>query len=331
MADTPKAEITRSPRYPQFSLGDALDKIRDVYKKEERHKVPKEAIAKSIGYKSINGASLGAIATLKQFGLLETVADSLRVSDDAVTILELPKGNAERSEAIVKVAFSPKIFADLKEEYGDRLPSDETVRLNLIRKGYKKYAVDVIIRTFRETLALVADEKGGYNAGEAGRKEDEERNAKPAGETPMQQPPPAFTGQPSMEQQREWASGRTSSHFALHHAGTGQPVEFRKMTRLAFKLSRGSDAEVVIYGDATQEAITKLTALLELSQDTFPTKEELERPQPRSAMWKNKDHDQPVTVTGELGAHDGKRFFSIAESSSGIPEDELTFDDEGAA
>lgn len=46
----------------------------------------------------------------------------------------------------------------------------------------------------------------------------------------------------------------------------------------------------------------------------------------RLATWKNKDHDQPVTVTGELGERDGKKYYSIRETSTGIPEDELEFE-----
>ena len=45
----------------------------------------------------------------------------------------------------------------------------------------------------------------------------------------------------------------------------------------------------------------------------------------RPAIWHNKDHDQPIVVTGDLGEVDGKRFYSIAGSSSGIPEDQIEF------
>ena len=40
------------------------------------------------------------------------------------------------------------------------------------------------------------------------------------------------------------------------------------------------------------------------------------------------DHDQPVTITGELGERDGRRFYSAKETSTGIPEDELEFGEE---
>lgn len=64
-------------------------------------------------------------------------------------------------------------------------------------------------------------------------------------------------------------------------------------------------------------------ALAKLFQD-LEAKEQF----PRKATWKNIDHDETVTVTGELGLVDGKKFCSINESNAGICEDELVFDEE---
>lgn len=45
------------------------------------------------------------------------------------------------------------------------------------------------------------------------------------------------------------------------------------------------------------------------------------------AVWRKKDHDQPVTITGEMGEKDGRRFYAAKETSTGIAEDELEFVD----
>ena len=45
----------------------------------------------------------------------------------------------------------------------------------------------------------------------------------------------------------------------------------------------------------------------------------------RPAIWHNKDHDQPILVTGELGEVDGQRFYAIEGSNGGIPEDQIEF------
>jgi len=41
------------------------------------------------------------------------------------------------------------------------------------------------------------------------------------------------------------------------------------------------------------------------------------------AIWRNGDHDEPVTVTGLAGQHDGRLFFAIEGSTTAIPGEEL--------
>jgi hypothetical protein len=48
-------------------------------------------------------------------------------------------------------------------------------------------------------------------------------------------------------------------------------------------------------------------------------------PTQRRAIWRNQDHDQPVTVIGELGEIDGVKYYAITESIAGIPAHELEF------
>lgn len=45
----------------------------------------------------------------------------------------------------------------------------------------------------------------------------------------------------------------------------------------------------------------------------------------KRAIWRNREHDEPVTVTHELGEEAGTKYFAVAESGAGIPEDELVF------
>jgi hypothetical protein len=51
---------------------------------------------------------------------------------------------------------------------------------------------------------------------------------------------------------------------------------------------------------------------------------------PRKAIWRNKDHDQPVTIIAELGEKDGRRYYAVKETTTGIPGDELEFEDANA-
>lgn len=295
----------RSPNYPQMPLEEALERVQKVYNAEHTHTADKEVVAKVLGYSSLNGASIGAIGTLRRYGLLEDEGDGLKVSDDAVTVLELPKGDSERSAALKRLAFMPNLFAEIKETFGDTLPSDVNLRHYLIKKKFLPKAADEAIRTYRANLEFVAGESKEYNKGG---KEAESKQGEPPMHTPSAKPigtqgnsvqpppaPPAIQGELLLDERE-----------------------------LKFNISRDTQARIIFKGPVTQEAIEKLAVLLDVSKDTFPTKAELE--QPRPATWRNKDHDQPVSVIGEAGTGpDGKRYLKIEGSETAIPEDELIY------
>ena len=252
---------TRSPRYPQVSLREAIERIHAVYLKEDRHKADKEVIAKDLGYNGLNGASLGMLAALKHYGLLETAGDGLRISDDAVAILELSRNDPERAEAIQKAAFTPKLFAELFALYGSKLPSDENLRLTLIRRGFNSKAAASVVRTYRDTISLVQEEADGYNGDSTETIKRQEGNMPTY--TPHTRQPDPFAKHyvlPSPPQP-------TSSVM------TGQASEG---TVLSFKISQDSEARIAFSGKVTQEAIEKLIKLLDISKDTFPAKSQVE-------------------------------------------------------
>ena len=72
-----------------MTIGESLERIKRIYKQQQTHAAPSEVVAQALGYTTINGASKGVIATLKQYGLLEGSGDGLRVSDQSVSILGL--------------------------------------------------------------------------------------------------------------------------------------------------------------------------------------------------------------------------------------------------
>lgn len=147
----------RSPNYPQISLPKAVDLVAKLYEAAHTHKASATAVVGALGYGGLNGKSLGVISALKKYGLLESVGDSeFKVSKDALTILVDPKTSEERAKAIVRAAFRPSLFAELRQEYGDNPPkSDEYLRAFLLKRGFVQSVVDVPIRTYRDTMAFV--------------------------------------------------------------------------------------------------------------------------------------------------------------------------------
>lgn len=151
------ATKARSPNYPQISLVRAIDLTAKLYDKAHTHKVSSAVVASALGYTGLNGASQGVISALKKYGLIEGVGDSeFKVSKDGLTIVVDPKNSTERATAILRAAFRPSLFAELRAEYGDKPPkSDDFLRAFLLKRGFVQSVVDTPIRTYRETMELV--------------------------------------------------------------------------------------------------------------------------------------------------------------------------------
>ena len=230
---------SRSPRYPQMSLGDAIGKTKMIYEREHTHKADREVIATDMGYSGLNGSSAAAIASLRQYGLLERAGNAMRVTEDATTVLELPVGDPERAAAIQRIAFAPPFFAELNEMFGSRLPSDENLRLLLVKKGFNRNAATNLIRTYRETLSLVKGEGEGYDAA-------------------------IDTDVPSQETSRSMQSLRSAPVDVGPQVGVSENLQYR--------LTDDCKVRVLFEGSVSQEAITKLIAYLNLGIDAFPSK-----------------------------------------------------------
>jgi len=305
-AVTAKKSRQRSPNYPAIGLEKALERAQTIKDQAGRHAMPIGVAYGAWNYKTAAGDQ--TVAALRAFGLIEVegVKDKrqLKLTEAAWRIL----GNApDRPELLKVAALRPEIHKRIWEKYEGAAVSDailgDYLKWDL---GFNATFVDSFITQFRATIAFANVNSSDTVAGEYSEERESEETA------PMQSQTTPTRVTPSNITQNAAAPPR-------------QPAEFRQMTELAFKLSRGSDAKVVIYGDASQEAIKKLRALLELSEDAFPTAAELYFP--RKAIWHNKDNDQPVTITNELGEKGGKRFYKAKGTSTGIPEDELEFED----
>lgn len=111
-----------SPNYPRMTLTEAIERISRVYKRHQTHAAAPEVIAQALRYTTLNGSSKGVIATLKQYGLLEAAGNGLRVSDQSVSILELPDSDPDRHRMLSTVILNPGVCAELHRGFGDELP-----------------------------------------------------------------------------------------------------------------------------------------------------------------------------------------------------------------
>ena len=227
----------RSPHYPRLAFDVALDKTSILYKNQHNHPASTEAIAQALGYTSAtNGTSKAVIAALKYYRLLEPSADGLRVSEDGIRALELPKGDPEWTQALLRMIFAPPVFADLWSKFRHQLP--QNLRHAFITQGYAPKAADEIIRVYRCNLEFLA-----------GQGVEVHLEATSGNEVPRDFP---VDDRPT----------ESNGSRGLSDAGLERVLQFQ--------ISEGSDARIHFRGRPNRIAIKKLIALLDLSVDTFP-------------------------------------------------------------
>ncbi len=153
----------RSPAYPAIGLKEAIEAVGRIYKADYQNAIPREVAAKHMGYNGLNGKSLGALSALVKYGLLEGRGDETKVSTRAVTIIAHGPGTPERVEALKAAMTSPELFVDLDLRFQGGKASDEAIRAYLLTHKFIPAAADNVIRSYRDTKALLTSESEAYN------------------------------------------------------------------------------------------------------------------------------------------------------------------------
>lgn len=203
----------RSPNFPAFDLGEALELAQLLYEREGRAATREGVIVTHWGYGSLSGRARRKLAALKHFGLLEGEGSGkgklMRLSVLALKILLDPdRQSAAYVQALREAALKPVLIKHLYEEYRNGLPSDETIKYNLLLdKKFTERAANQFVPVFRKTLkiAQLLDPHPGAKA-------EPERPAPPAA---VPETPEIFT-----EVHEEPASEHKESNSSPAEAGT---------------------------------------------------------------------------------------------------------------
>jgi len=241
----------RSPNFPQVSLAEAIDNIRLVYQREGRSKMPKLSAVKPLGYTSINGRSLGVLAALRAYGLLDGRGDDVRVSDDAITILNAPKDSEERADAIRRAFEAPPAFAVLRSKEG---ASADTLRWHLIKANFRDDAADKLIKVFLESRDLVNAEAGSYDSGASEPEAAPESGFNPSLNDMMNQLMP-------FPKPKDPPAGRSGGE----QMGLAMGVHERVLT--SGMLSKQATFRVVVSGPVGEPEIERLLRKLEMDKE----------------------------------------------------------------
>lgn len=153
----------RSPNYPALSLPEAISAVGKIHAAEQHLAAPKEVVAKHLGYASFHGLAARIVSAVEKYGLLEEVnGDKVRVSPLAVSIL-FPTAPEEKQKAINEAALKPSLFAAISEEWQGSRPSDENLRVYLVRKKFGADALDRVIEVYKTTMDLVTPSPEDYS------------------------------------------------------------------------------------------------------------------------------------------------------------------------
>jgi len=154
-----RIETTRSPNYPNITLQQAIARAEVVFKHFKRHPTGKEQLGEKWEMSPKSSTLRLTLAALRAYGLLEEAPAKgepmHKLSELALDIIaDLPAGDPRRARAIQQAALSPRVHAELFDEWGGSdLPDDSEIRRYLVRTlKFNDNTVDTFIRSFRSTL-----------------------------------------------------------------------------------------------------------------------------------------------------------------------------------
>jgi hypothetical protein len=152
MQDQPRK---KSPRAPLIALDQALERAFNVYDQERLHAAPVDAVAQALGYKNANnGAALGAVASLRYFGLLERPKEGFLAVCKAIETYKYAPDELIKKQILNEFLKKPPLYQEMLEKYPTGLPSTATLKYELIQKGFLPQAVDAVLSAFLQSVGF---------------------------------------------------------------------------------------------------------------------------------------------------------------------------------
>lgn len=249
MSSLSAKDRSRSPRFPSQNLQDSLRYIRQIYDGVHRSPIDADTAFRLMGFSGKTGTSAKALATLRQYGLIEGMGENTRVTDLALAILE-PASRDERARSIYTASRRPDVFESVLNRFDQRVPqADEPIRAYLIRElGFQKNSSDELIRVMRETLQFAESEQ-------------------------LPDSVPSASVEPTTQSE---SSRIDSGPVEQASSAVAQPPVQLPSQVASIPLTREAHAELKIYGPLTERAIKNLIRAIELLADVWEDEERAE-------------------------------------------------------
>jgi hypothetical protein len=144
--------LARSPSFPFIDLKAAVQRAHQFYEAEKRNAA---APAVAVGHWNYTPKSSGGrqtLAALRAYGLL---AGKERVALTPRALKIVVPGAVDRTKALREAALAPPEFKRLWDEHGQELPSDQSLRHELLtERGYNENSVENFINNYKVTVAF---------------------------------------------------------------------------------------------------------------------------------------------------------------------------------
>ena len=125
----------RSPFYPKTTLADAIDVVKRLHAKTGKAQVRREVAVQALGYSGLNGAALGTLGTLSQYGLIDRQrGEGMSVSPLAVKLIH-PLSPSQEAESRLEAALKPRVFNEIFTG-GHHACSEDVLANQLIQNGF---------------------------------------------------------------------------------------------------------------------------------------------------------------------------------------------------
>jgi hypothetical protein len=237
---------------PLISLEEAINKAELIYNREGGRPATKLAIAKDMQYGNLHGTSYTVIAALTEYGLLTKASpeDHLQLSADALDILSVDR--VKRAKAIQKAAFSPSLFSKLHESYVNALPDSAELATHFEQMRLHPNKINAAIQAYRNTIKFVNEEIKHSDVQSLGN---------------MGTSTQAQTG---IFKHISIENAERSNSIPSSTSSESEEIE------LIWRIAPDCVVQIGFKGHVTQEALQKLIAILELSRDDYPSRENVE-------------------------------------------------------
>lgn len=229
------AGTRRSPSYPRISLDRAIDLARKVYDSAYESNVDVTTAVGLMGYQGKSGPSLAALASLKQYGLMEGRDQALRITSLALRILH-PSNEVERLAALKSAVFLPTFYEEIGKQFSGRMPGDQVLKSHLVRNhGFTQGGADDFIRVLKDN--------------------------RPYMDAPL-------TSRETSAAEPEQDSQPSIARESLRSTEPAETEEDREILR--FRVSPDCMVRISFLGPVSQAALEKTIQYLELAKDNYP-------------------------------------------------------------